>query len=218
VRLELSCFLDSPSALATQKIEAVEPLHSESSIRVPHKPLDKSQPGNTESDSLKQELKISYRVTVPRYTESPTQHKVVPPRYMTGAQIFGNLHFVPYGYYKGTQNKFAVTFDVTQAKMDPRFDHCEASIDNSFGSLSRSPTQDDQRPLRYVWDVLYELTVPLTLSIVLHFSSKASEGLMRHFYAFDSSTQEDPAMKASLLNQVNTTGDLQLVCEVRKPL
>lgn len=205
----------SLSTMAAQQIEALEPLHSESTIRVPHKPLDESQPGNT----LKQELRISYSVTLLGYIQSPMQYKLVPPSYMTGAPILGSLLFVPCGHYKGLQYKYTVTFDVTQAKMDPRFDHCNASIINdSFGSLSRAPN-DDQRPFKYVWDVLFdERTVPLKLSLELHFSSTVSEGLMRHFYACDSPAQEYSAMKASLLNQVNTTGDLQLVCEVRKPL
>jgi hypothetical protein len=140
---------------------------------------------------------------------------------MTGAQILGNLQFDPYGHINRANSRFAVTFDATQAKMDPRVDDCEASIINdSFDSLSRAPKEDHRvRPFKYVWDVVFdERTVPLTLSIELHFSSTVSEGLMRHFYACDSSAQEYPAMKASLLNQVNTTGDLQLVCEVRKPL
>jgi predicted glycosyltransferase len=64
----------SLSTMAAQQIEALEPVHSESTIRVPHKPLDKSQPKKNESDSLKQELKISYTVTLPRYTQSPTQY------------------------------------------------------------------------------------------------------------------------------------------------
>lgn len=47
----------------------------------------------------------------------------------------------------------------------------------------------------------------------LHYSSKVFEGSI---YASNASAQEYPEMKASLLNDVSTTGDLQLVCEVRK--
>lgn len=131
--------------MAAQPItEALQPFNSETYIRVAHEPLDEKQAENAKSNMRKQlELKISYSVKLSsiKSLKSPTQYTVMPPRYMTGAKICGILQFNPKRAGILCEYEYDVTFEATQAKLDPSFDHCEMSldVDPEKGSLSGSP-------------------------------------------------------------------------------
>jgi hypothetical protein len=109
-------------------------------------------------------------------------------------------------------SKYVLAFEVDQAKAGPNFSHCEASYLAGFNSvpLIRAPAQDGQCPLKYVWDLSVG-RYPVTVCVELHNLADVSEEFVR---LFCDSSARNPASKSSLLNDVNTTGDLQLVCMV----
>jgi hypothetical protein len=209
--------------MAAQPIESLECYQFESSIRVVQDAERKSkQQLKDGSDSLKHDFKCSYRLTLPHLPQSPKKYKVIPSSYMNSTGTCGNFHLKGHEYRDwtspalGLRYHYCLSFKSTQAKKDPNLTTCNASLRSDSGTITRlmsRAAKEDQGTLKYVWDAVMVDQHPVTFLIELYYSANVPEALVRHFCG--SQSAQHPAVKSSLLNDVNTSGDLQLLCEVR---
>jgi hypothetical protein len=206
--------------MAAQQIIDLEPDEFESSIKlIPYVPEGKSQ-AEEDSNSLKQEFRISYRVTehLPDWRHvkplMAKQYTLMPPRYLASTgRTCGNLNVDPKCYDPHSGFQYFLTLEMNQAEAGPAFSYCKASCLAGFTTvpLHEISTRDGQYS---IWDMsVHAGQYPLTLRLELHYLTDVSEEFVRLYC--DSS--QNPASKSSLLNDANTTGDLQLVCEVSEP-
>jgi hypothetical protein len=114
----------------------------------------------------------------------------------------------------------AVTFQVSEPvgiKLEARLSYCEISfVDPTKGYIVRS-TGNTHFPLpsrTHSWHII-TVDWPVDLVMKLDFKMKTSGASARPAYARSVIQEEDLSSKSSLLRDVDTTGDLQLVCEVR---
>jgi hypothetical protein len=210
--------------MAAQQIESLEPVQLDSSIKLTYVPEGKSQ-DKENSNSLKQEFRISYKVMItdlPNWRVEPPmtkQYTLMPPRYLASTgRTCGNLDVEP-TVCDPQSNCFEhfVTFEMNLAKVGPAFSHCDASYlaGATTVPLHNIAEEDDQCSSEY--SVSWVIPVgrrPVTLCLELHYLTDVSEESVR---LLCDSSEQNPASKSSLLNDVNTTGDLQLGCEVGEP-